>query len=151
MKTKQIIAIDLDGVLGPHMSAIFTNIRPYVGSVEAMQRLSNRYELHVVTARYPLVRRQTRRWLKKYFPGIFTGIHFVHYSTPIGPRSLKSKICKRIGADYIIDDKLSNAEDCARNNIKVYLFGIYHTLIKDRLPAGVTWVKDWEAVFRELF
>jgi 5'(3')-deoxyribonucleotidase len=150
MSNRPIMAIDLDGVLGPHISSLFTSIKPYDGAVETIAHLKTKYELHIVTARHLFVRKQTRSWLNKYFPNTFSGVHFVHYYTPLGPRSLKSVICKRIGAKIILDDKYSNAIDCAKNGITVFLYGSYHAAIKNHLPKGVTWTKDWKAVIDEV-
>jgi len=150
MPEKEIIAIDLDRVLGPYRSAIFKSTKPYDGAIEAIARIKQKYDLHIITARHPLFKRNTKRWIKKFFPNTFRGIDFVHYKTPIGPMGLKSEICKRIGARVILDDKMSNALDCAGHGIKVYLFGLHNLHRRENLPDGITWVKDWSVVLKEL-
>jgi hypothetical protein len=37
-------------------------------------------------------------------------------------KKTKSEVCKEIGANILIDDALSNANDCADNGIHVILF-----------------------------
>jgi 5'(3')-deoxyribonucleotidase len=150
MSKKTIIAVDLDRVLGPHSSALFPSIRPYAGSIEAIAKLKKKYELHVITARHPFFKQRSIDWVNKFFPGIFNGIDFVYYKTPFGPRSLKSQICKRIGAKIILDDKMSNAVDCAKHGVRVYLFGIQNMHRRNHLPKNITWVKDWSVVLEEL-
>jgi len=150
MSEKQTIAIDLDRVLGSHATAVFTSIKPYDGAIEAIAKLKQKYDLHIITARHPFFKRSTIRWINKFFPNTFKGIDFVYYKTPFGPRSLKSQICQKVGAKIILDDKMSNALDCARHGIKVYLFGIHNLHKRNNLPDGITWVKDWSIVLKEL-
>jgi 5'(3')-deoxyribonucleotidase len=150
MPAKEIIAIDLDRVLGPYRSAVFTSIKPYDGAVEAIAKIKQKYDLYIITARHPVFKKATSRWIAKFFPNTFRGIDFVHYKTPFGPKGLKSQICKRIGAQVILDDKMSNALDCAKHGIRVYLFGIHNLHRRAHLPDGITWVKDWSVVLEEL-
>ena len=150
MATKQIIAIDLDKVLGPHSSAVFSFMKPYKGAVEAIAKIKQKYDLYVITARHPFFKQRTIDWINEYFPDTFTGIDFVYYKTPFGPRSSKSQICKRIGAKIILDDKMSNALDCAKHDIKAYLYGIQNFPRRNHLPKGITWVRDWSAVLKAL-
>lgn len=150
MQNKKTIAIDLDRVLGPYVSAVFMSVKPYDGAIEAITKLKQKYTLQIVTARHPLFKRSTIRWIRKYFPNDFKDIDFVHYKTPFGPKSPKSKICKRIGAEIILDDKMSNAIDCSSNGIRVYLFGNHNLRQRNHLPTGITWVKDWSVVVKEL-
>ena len=150
MPNKKIIAIDVDRVLGPYISAVSISVKPYDGAIEAVAKLKQKYDLQVITARHPLFKRATIKWIKKYFPSDFTAIDFVHYKTPFGPKSLKSEICKRIGAEIILDDKMTNALDCSSRGIRVYLFGNHNLHRRNHLPEGVTWVKDWSVVVKEL-
>ena len=150
MSAKTIIAIDLDRVLGPHSSALFPAMKQYNGAIEAIAKLKQKYDLHVITARHPFFKQRSIDWINRFFPKVFNGIDFVYYITPFGPRSAKSQICKRIGATIILDDKISNARDCAKNGIKVYLYGMHNYHRRNHLPKGITWVKDWPAVLKEL-
>jgi 5'(3')-deoxyribonucleotidase len=150
VSNKKIIAIDVDRVLGPYVSAVFMSVKPYNGAIDGVTKLRQKYDLQIITARHPFFRRATIRWIRKYFPDDFTAIDFVHYKTPFGPRNRKSAICKRIGAEIILDDKMSNAIDCSDSGIKVYLFGNHNIHRRNHLPDGVTWVKDWSDVVNEL-
>jgi 5'(3')-deoxyribonucleotidase len=147
---KKIIAIDVDRVLGPYISAVFTSIKPYDGAIEAIAKLKQKYDLQVITARHPFFKKATIRWINKYFPNDFTDIDFVHYKTPFGPKNHKSEICKRVGAEIILDDKMSNALDCSSFGIRVYLFGKHNLRRRNNLPKGISWVRDWSDVVSEL-
>lgn len=150
MPNKKIIAIDVDRVLGPYISAAFMSVKPYDGAIEGVAKLKQKYDLQIVTARHPLFKKATVKWVKKYFPNDFMAIDFVRYKTPFGPKGLKSDICKRIGAEIILDDKMSNALDCSGQGIRVYLFGSHNLRRRNHLPQGITWVKDWSVVVSEL-
>jgi hypothetical protein len=87
--------------------------------------LSQVFELHVVTARQHKVEDVTRKWIERFFPGIFKDVHFGnHYSTT--SRAIpKSELCRNIGAALLIDDSARYAEDCAINNIPCIVRIIY--------------------------
>ena len=150
MKERKIIAVDLDGVLGSHLTAILKYIKPINGSQEAIDRLKQNYELRVVTARYPLFRHSSIEWINRNFNDCFKSIEFVKYKTPFGPRTSKAVICKQIGATIIIDDKLRNAVDCSKAGIMVYFFGEDNNLGDDVLAKDIIKVKDWQAVLKQL-
>lgn len=150
MANKKIIAIDVDRVLGPYISAVFMSVKPYDGAIDAISKLKLKYDLRVVTARHPFFKRATKRWIKKYFPSDFTSVDFIHYKTPFGPRNHKSDICRQIGAQIILDDKMSNATDCLKHGIRVYLFGNHNLRRRNHLPEGIIWAKDWSMVLDEL-
>lgn len=100
-------------------------IDPMPHALETLQRMKEKYSLHVVTARQHRVEEVTRSWLNKYFPDIFEEIHFGnHYSTSGKSRS-KAEMCKSIGAKVLIDDSLIYATQCALADISVVLFGHY--------------------------
>eukprot|EP01039_Chlorochromonas_danica_P003281 gene3281-3598_t len=100
-------------------------IDPMPHALETLQRMKEKYSLHVVTARQHKVEEVTRSWLSKYFPNIFEDIHFGnHYSTSGKSRS-KAEMCKSIGAKVLIDDSLIYATQCALADISVVLFGHY--------------------------
>jgi len=150
MTSRKIIAVDLDGVLGSHLTALFRFIKPIRGSREAIEELKKDYNLIVVTARYPLFKRSSIKWIKHHFPDCFSSIEFVRYKTPFGPRTSKAEICKRINAGCIIDDKLKNVEDCSKAGIKVYFFGPDKLYIDNIQSRNVVCVEDWMEVLNKL-
>ena len=87
----------------------------------------------------------TYEWVKKYFPGVFEGVHFV----PIwetNNKVTKAEICQQIGADYLIDDLPRHCNLAAEVGIKALLFGDYSWNRNEEITEGVTRVKDWPAV-----
>jgi deaminated glutathione amidase len=103
-----------------------TSVEPIQGAYESLLRLSEKFELHVVTARQLIYEKITRKWLDQNYPNVFTEVHFGnHYCEPGQKSRKKSEICRSIGAICLIDDSLKYAKDCASNNIACVLFGDY--------------------------
>jgi uncharacterized HAD superfamily protein len=150
MVNKPTIAIDVDRVLGPHISAILSSTKPLDGAVQGINRLSKKYRLVIVTARHPFLKRRTIKWLNYNFPSVFEKIIFVSYRTYFQPYEKKSVICEKIGAKILLDDKMHNAIDCSNNGIKVYLFGNYNWRLNEVLPKNIIRTKDWAKVVEEL-
>lgn len=124
-------------------SHLFAVTQPIKGSVEALTKLKRQYRLVIVTSRHDFLKDQTHAWLEKYFPGVFEAVHFTDGIA-------KSEICKRVGAELIIEDHLSHAKVCAESGVKVLLFGNY---CWNRIESGynnILPVKDWGEVTKLL-
>ena len=81
-----------------------------LGAHEALRRLSEKYDLIIVTARPRIVQERTVRWIEEYYGGIFVeeSIHFAGmWDVPDETSALKTKggILKHLQADYHIDDQ----------------------------------------------
>lgn len=124
----------------------YLNAKIMPNCIQVLQELSQFYEFKVVTARLPSLQKNTIRWLKKYFPNIFSEIYF----TRSGRKSVsKAEICRRIDAKYIIDDSLSNAMSCSRV-CKVFLFGKYAWNQSSSVPPKVKRVNSWQQIYKLL-
>jgi uncharacterized HAD superfamily protein len=129
------------------------NYLPFTQAVPILQRLARSYNLVVVTSRRSLIRPETDRWLERYFPGIFQGIHYAgiydsddHIHNKL--KQTKAELCRELGVDYLIDDQLKHCVAAAEIGIKVLLFGDYNWNKADQLPDGIVRVKDWDEVER---
>lgn len=124
----------------------FLEAEPIAEAAEALEKLNDRYDLVVVTARDTIIEEATRRWLNSHFPSLFKEIRFTARLSIEKIGGAKSTIALTLNAKYLIDDALENAVDAAAAGIKVLLFGIYPWNETDSLPGGVTRVKDWQEV-----
>jgi len=115
-------------------------------AIESIKLLKRNYDLIIVTSRQVFWRGYTEKFVQKHFPGVFKDLHYTH--TLENPDSTRPKfeICKEIGAEYLIDDHLSNVITCAENGINAILFGDYPWNQTDELPENVVRCKDWPAV-----
>lgn len=115
-----------------------------------LERLSNDFQLIVLTARNSETKGMTLAWLKQHYPMInsdhinFAGIW--DNPNPDAPRQTKGAIAKSLGVDYLIDDQLKHCMAAAEYGIKALLFGEYGWNQADSLPTGVVRVKNWAEV-----
>lgn len=92
------------------------------GALQALRRLREQHDLHVVTSRQFAIRDETLRWIDEHFPGVFSGVHFGNHWAESGPARPKSRICREIGAHMLIDDNPEYARECAAHGIRVLLY-----------------------------
>lgn len=100
-------------------------IDPIPGAREALIQLKESFELHIVTARQYIVQEQTLSWIERHFPDLFTAVHFGNQFSRDGVSRSKAQICREIHASALIDDNLTYAIQCVREDIPVLLFGDY--------------------------
>jgi 5'(3')-deoxyribonucleotidase len=116
------------------------------GSQAAIARLSERYDLAVLTARHPRYEQPTINWIHNRFERVFNQIVCVGYAPIMEQPVTKADICKELGAKALIDDSLSHINHCAEAGIEGVLFGDYPWNQTDTLPDSVTRCRDWEEV-----
>jgi 5'(3')-deoxyribonucleotidase len=100
----------------------YFNITPTAEEIAVLNELSERHSLHLVTARKPEELELTQTILNRDLPGIFTSFDFVGWT------GSKGEVCKRIGADVLIDDSVRNLVDAAEKGMPLeglILFGNY--------------------------
>jgi hypothetical protein len=100
----------------------------------------------ILTSRDPFFRGHTERFLDLHFKGLYDELHYTHKPETPDVRLPKFKICQEIKAVALIDDHLPNVIGCAENGIEGILFGDYPWNQTDKLPEGVTRVKNWQDV-----
>lgn len=129
-----------------HASPFF-DCKPLEGACEALLKLKEKYELHVVTSRQNDIKPQTLACMERYFPGVFDGVHFGNHFGVSGKKTSKPDMCKYIGATALIDDSLDYARECANSKIPTYLFGKYPWNQTDaQLNPLIHRVSNWNEV-----
>lgn len=119
-------------------------------AVGVLNRLAERYELIVLTARNLATKDLTLAWLKRHYPMIspesvnFAGIW--DNPKPDAAKRTKGAIAKSLGVDYLIDDQLKHCLAASEHSIQSLLFGDYNWNQADTLPANVSRVSNWQAV-----
>lgn len=111
-------------------------IDPIPGARDALIQLKESFELHIVTARQYIVQEQTLSWIERYFPDLFTAVHFGNHFSRDGTSRSKAQICREIHASALIDDNLTYAIQCVREDIPVLLFGDYAWNQLSSMPSG---------------
>lgn len=135
-----------------HAPGTVSKYRVLPGAKQALRELAERFELIIVTSRRKRVESETRVWLDKNFPGIFSRVILTGFWDNVDDpsRHLHSKgdILQDNGVDYLIDDQVKHCASATRHGIGAVLFGDYASSHSVALPDGVTRCKDWEAVRR---
>jgi 5'(3')-deoxyribonucleotidase len=139
---EQLLAKIRSYISTPH----YKNAQPLEGSAEAIQRLSEEYELAILTARDDFYRGSTENFVEAHYPGVFSSVQYTHQIESPHIFVPKFEICKELGAIAIIDDSLKNVIECAEHGIDGILFGEYAWNKTDQLPHGVTRLNDWQEV-----
>jgi 5'(3')-deoxyribonucleotidase len=102
------------------LSEEFLAIAPRPDAIEVIPRLSERFELHLVTARELPVLPVTTQMVERYFPGYITDIRHV------GADHSKGEVCQEIRASVMIDDNVRHLDDALKHGVEVTMcFGDY--------------------------
>lgn len=124
---------------------------PVEGALEALEILSKKYVLHIVSARPEHMREFTEAWLgTRDARRFFENVHLTNaYLTPDGTiaRS-KVEVCREIHAAAHLEDALHHAKAVSAAGIPVYLLDKPWNQSKP-IP-GVTRVRDWNEIVKAL-
>lgn len=132
-----------------YRSPYFDNLPVVEGVHEAIEVLSRKHSLHIITSRSHFVQNKTDEWIKKNFKNKFSSIYHTNQVSQQGnPKKLKSEACKEIGVEVFVDDHTEYALDVASVGIKVFLLTMRWNK-DDKLPSGVTRVPSWKELVRE--
>lgn len=127
------------------LSDDYTSITPAKQTIQAVKRLAQDHELHLVTARASEVTAVTNRMVEDYFPGCFTSIEHVGSDRP------KGAVCAALAADILIDDNLKNLETAHESGIDYLLwFGEYEWQDESGDTPHVVRCRDWLGVEAEI-
>lgn len=122
----------------------YLKIAPSPEEIAVLKELSKVHSLHLVTARKPEELQRTQQMIERDLPGVFTSIDLVGWT------GSKGEVCKRIGADVLIDDSarhLHNAiEHQGLSKSGAILFGKYPWNEADSSHEALTHCYDWASV-----
>lgn len=124
----------------------FSGAVPFSEASDIITRLSDRYDVVIVTARDTLLEAATHSWLEQHFRGLYREVHFTSHYSLVGKSRTKNEVIEAIEASYLIDDSLENCLEATRIGAKSILFGDYPWNKADSLPASVTRCRNWQEV-----
>lgn len=123
----------------------------FLEALEVLQQLTENYELVIATSRPRVLNDDTRAWLDRNFPSIFSNVHHSgFYDDDAGMNThmlTKADMCLEIGAKYLIDDQPKHCNGAAAVGVRAILFGDYPWNRSVALPEGVTKCRNWKAVW----
>ena len=131
-------------ILEIQSSPEYAGTPPFEDAVTAVHRLATEYELHLVTARPVAVMAVTNGMIESHFGKCFASVEHV------GLDGSKGEICRRIGADVLVDDNLKHLVDAASYGVIHGLwFGEYPWQQNDSSDIAIR-CADWAAVEKEI-
>lgn len=121
-------------------------LEPLPGTKDALAELSRTNHLEIVTSRQDTSRNNVHEWINLHFPKTFRQVHFTNsFAAKIGQvKRAKSEVCLQIGAQLLIEDALSHAEEVAKIGIPVLLPD--RPWNREHTPVGVTRVHSWSDI-----
>jgi 5'(3')-deoxyribonucleotidase len=125
-------------------------VDPLKEARESIVKLSDKYDLVVVTARHPSFEDITINWLERHFPDYFKHVELIGHPALVDKPLTKAEVCLRLGATALIDDSLLHTTQVAEIGIKGILFGNYKWNQMDVLPERVVRCENWSAVLKHL-
>lgn len=131
---------------------LFIKHRLFDDAKEALNKLSKKYRLVIVSSRGRSVQADTIEWISSEFKNIFSEIHFAKIWDEPDMHTLeklkltKAEICQEIGADYLIDDQPKHCLAAAEAGITAVLFGNYKWNRQIKLLPNMVRAKDWKEV-----
>ena len=130
-------------VLDFYNSPEFETIPPIDGAVEAVDTLTQKNTLYIVTSRPHSTDIKTAKWVKKHFPDKFAQVIYTEqYSLKTGEGLTKATVCKQHSITLFIEDAMVYAEEIARAGIAVLLLDSPWNQQTDLL-SGITRVNSW--------
>lgn len=134
-----------------HETGVHSRLTPIEDAYESLKRISEHFELHIVTARRRLIIDSTHQWVEQHYPGIFKSIRFVHVWEDIDPPT-KAQVCKEIGAVLLIDDSVSHCALASQSGLDALLFGDYpwNRILPPDFPNEIKRVTDWGQVVEHI-
>ena len=90
----------------------------------AIQELSQRFNIVVITARRRAHESMTKQWLYDTFPDHAIDVHFIE-SHDGEAAMTKGQVCKQLGASYLIDDNVTHCQSAIDEGLTALLFGTY--------------------------
>jgi len=131
-------------------SPAFHELRPIPEAIDAINQLSVKHQLYVISSRPNALKNMTEQWVNKYFPGKFEKVIITNQFSKLGEKKVKkSVIAQQLQIRIVIEDNLEYAFDYLDSDIKVYLFDEPWNQSK-KLPKNIVRVSGWQEVVKDL-
>lgn len=131
-------------------SPYFQEVGPIVGSEKAIQQLKKEHILHIVTSRQLQLQQETKKWVEKYFPKMFHGLHVTNHAqwALSGRTRSKIEVCQELGTELLIEDSLVYAKECEEDEIPVLLLD--YPWNRGEIPKNTKRVYSWEEILQNI-
>lgn len=139
-----------------HESGVVSSYNPDDEALPVLRRLSNDFNLIIITSRRLQTKGDTIAWIHQHYPNIFSDdvIHFAGIWDAVNDESIsltKGELSQKLRADYLIDDQLKHCEAVASLGLKALLFGDYSWNQMANLHSNIKRTKNWDEVERYFY
>lgn len=135
-----------------YFSSDFKEIKPIEFSKEAINGLSEKYEIYIATSRPNFMRERTEEWIQKHYPSV-NKVFFTGTYNKESTKMSKLNICLKERARLIVDDHPLIIQECAENGLVSFLFGRgngFDSRRKMEKKKGVISVNNWKEILNYL-
>ena len=138
-------------IVGDFMQGDNLHMQPLAGARDALRRLSQNYNVVLVTARNQYFEADTIAWLERHLSGLFQKVIFA--GNPHDGRLYRPKgeVCRELGVELLIDDHPRNLLSAAEHGIDGVLFGLKPWSVLDGVSTRITPCRDWSAVMEHIY
>jgi 5'(3')-deoxyribonucleotidase len=98
-------------------------VKPVDGARASIERLANRFELHIISSRSDCLHSITSQLVATYFSDLFKSVHLMGFDGLLP--TTKIALCKTIQATILIDDSVRQITAATEGGIRGILFGNY--------------------------
>lgn len=143
--------VETERIVQTFLGMDHVRLQPVDGAKEALGRLSQDFDIVLVTARNQMFQQETEAWLRHHFPALFSHVIFAgnpHDGLPFRPKGV---ICEELGARLLIDDHPGNLLSAAEHDIEGILFGTKAWSVVPESSTNITPCADWDAVLRCIY
>ncbi len=121
----------------------FSKLGPGPAEAKIIREISKKHALHLVTARKEEEHELTQAMIERDLPEVFMSLDFVGWT------GSKGEVCKRIGADVLIDDSVRHLNDAIKNGLPKHgaiLFGNYEWNKNSDVDNDLKRCHSWDEV-----
>lgn len=150
---RDLYSQDPDDWLAPDMATVVARVNQYLSSdaynsippkedtQEYVRLVSSNHEMHVITARPPLLEAVTNRVIQRYFNGCFKSVEYTSHFHKDAVS--KSSICLKLSADILVDDFTPHLTLALQDGVDAVLFGDYPWNQPEDSGQSFTRAKNW--------
>lgn len=142
---------ETEAIVSGFLGADNLELRPIEGAADALARLSQDFDVVLVTARNQVFEDETVGWLRRHLPDLFRHVVFAgnpHDGRPYRPKGI---ICRELEARLLIDDHPTNLLSAAECGVDGVLFGSKAWSVLDEPSVRIVPCADWKAVLEYVY
>lgn len=142
---------ETDRIVDAFLGTDQLHLQPVPGAKAALARLSQDFDVVLVTARNQLFEAETLAWLHRHLPELFSRVILAGNPHDGRPHRPKGVVCEELGARLLIDDHPRNLMSAAEYGVDGVLFGTKAWSVQPEASAHIAACKDWDATLKYIY